>query len=449
MKAKGLTSAKVLILLLTFLIVVAIVPATTTTALQGEAKIETNKVSYFLSETVTITGWAFQPETQITVNVSRPDDSTDSWNDVTSDTNGEFVTYYTLDGVSGIYIIKATDGIDTSVTAFYANNSIIWTDKSNYESQETVTIFGSGFDPNGELTIMVSRPDNSKDVWTVSANVSGDFTTTYTLDGIVGHYGVLATDGTKEAITWFSDQLPPIIDDFPIITVSPIAGPPGTTVTVSGSDFGYGQTIKIYFGGYISGVEVQQTSTSAQGSFSTTFDVPDWAVPLRTYIVEAVEFTCFLGFCYPSISTITHFVVLPPDSDGDGWPDYCIVDNCPTIPNPNQEDIDLDDVGDVCDTCPNDAENDADGDGVCGDVDPCPYDALDDVDGDGVCGDVDNCPDTYNPDQMDSDNDGVGDACEAPIPAYLFMNILQILPVAVIAGTLVILRRRRKHPPAN
>jgi len=35
-----------------------------------------------------------------------------------------------------------------------------------------------------------------------------------------------------------------------------------------------------------------------------------------------------------------------------------------------------------------------------------------DPDGDGYRGSCDNCPDVYNPDQQDSDDNGVGDACE-------------------------------------
>ena len=35
-----------------------------------------------------------------------------------------------------------------------------------------------------------------------------------------------------------------------------------------------------------------------------------------------------------------------------------------------------------------------------------------DSDGDGVPDNIDNCPTTYNPDQADSDNDGIGDACD-------------------------------------
>jgi hypothetical protein len=35
-----------------------------------------------------------------------------------------------------------------------------------------------------------------------------------------------------------------------------------------------------------------------------------------------------------------------------------------------------------------------------------------DTDGDGVCNAVDNCPTVANLNQADSDNDGIGDACE-------------------------------------
>lgn len=35
-----------------------------------------------------------------------------------------------------------------------------------------------------------------------------------------------------------------------------------------------------------------------------------------------------------------------------------------------------------------------------------------DLDGDGICNNVDNCRNTYNPDQADSDGNGIGDACQ-------------------------------------
>ncbi|HOP06467.1 MAG TPA: PKD domain-containing protein [candidate division Zixibacteria bacterium] len=57
--------------------------------------------------------------------------------------------------------------------------------------------------------------------------------------------------------------------------------------------------------------------------------------------------------------------------------------------------------------------DDADGDGFVDDCDYCPGDPNNDYDADLVCADVDNCPNQFNPDQNDSDSDGIGDACEA------------------------------------
>jgi hypothetical protein len=39
-------------------------------------------------------------------------------------------------------------------------------------------------------------------------------------------------------------------------------------------------------------------------------------------------------------------------------------------------------------------------------------DVDEDFDGDGVLDSEDNCPNTYNPDQLDLDGDGIGDVCD-------------------------------------
>jgi cyclophilin family peptidyl-prolyl cis-trans isomerase len=130
-------------------------------------------------------------------------------------------------------------------------------------------------------------------------------------------------------------------------------------------------------------------------------------------------------------------------------------DNCPHVSNPQQNDTDMDSIGDVCDddidgdgvdndndAFPNDsnetadydgdgtgdnADADDDNDGMNDTSDAYPYDQNEttdtdgdgigdnsdaDDDGDGVADTTDNCPYTANANQADADNDGIGTACD-------------------------------------
>ena len=117
------------------------------------------------------------------------------------------------------------------------------------------------------------------------------------------------------------------------------------------------------------------------------------------------------------------------DSDGDTLAD--VNDNCVSVPNLQQADLDADRLGDACD-------DDLDGDGVLNTVDNCgavanPSQADQDADGvgdacdstvvlisdrdrDSVADGTDNCPETANGDQADRDRDRIATACELSLP---------------------------------
>ncbi len=128
------------------------------------------------------------------------------------------------------------------------------------------------------------------------------------------------------------------------------------------------------------------------------------------------------------------------DRDGDGVKDQ--FDNCPTTPNGNQTDDNHNGQGDVCEpvdqhTTTSGPPPDRDGDGFSDAKDVCPtianHDQSDidhdgigdmcdiDADGDGIVDSgvafPDNCPTAPNHDQKDSDEDGTGNVCDAtPLP---------------------------------
>ena len=177
-------------------------------------------------------------------------------------------------------------------------------------------------------------------------------------------------------------------------------------------------------------------------------------------------------------------------------------DNCPNTANPDQHNLDGDNLGDACDYLSTDPDNDlVDSSGlahyaalcltppgcVTGEVcmtvfyeppqDNCPYtansdqedadgngqgDACDvdidgdgrlndedafpevsgewlDSDGDGVGDNSDNCPAVANAEQADSNNDSVGDACSADVP------VMNQLAMVILASLLLGVVARRAY----
>lgn len=110
-------------------------------------------------------------------------------------------------------------------------------------------------------------------------------------------------------------------------------------------------------------------------------------------------------------------------SDSDGDGTNDLCDNCPAVANPDQIDTDLDGQGDACNVAV-----DADGDGFRDAIDNCPINAnADQADGDmDNVGDVcDNCPAESNFDQSDIDGDFDGDVCDIDADGDGLLNTVE------------------------
>ena len=103
---------------------------------------------------------------------------------------------------------------------------------------------------------------------------------------------------------------------------------------------------------------------------------------------QITELKLPIVFALPFLMVALIGTVMPPVfAAHDGDTIDDAVDNCPEVANEDQADTDDDGVGNAC--------NDED-----------------DTDGDEYANLLDNCPDDANPGQEDTDGDGIGDACD-------------------------------------
>jgi hypothetical protein len=100
---------------------------------------------------------------------------------------------------------------------------------------------------------------------------------------------------------------------------------------------------------------------------------------------------------------------------------YDTQDNCPLTPNTNQLNLDNDALGDECD-------EDIDGDGVDNDLDTFPLDPSEttDTDLDTVGDNSDNCVNDANTNQLNIDGDSLGDMCDPDMDGDGVANAIEL-----------------------
>jgi len=189
-------------------------------------------------------------------------------------------------------VTSGTVVVTTTSTATTSGAATVWTDQADYAPVDTPIIYGSGFLPNANITISVTRPEGTVNTWFTISDGSGGFQTTYATDGLVlGTFTVTATDGTNTATTAFTDKLSTTTTlSVPASGATLTAGSTGNswsgTVTPASGTIPAGVDVDLYYvastttcptSGVGGGTSLGTTTTASGGGFggsTTTFTAP-------------------------------------------------------------------------------------------------------------------------------------------------------------------------------
>jgi outer membrane protein assembly factor BamB len=111
-----------------------------------------------------------------------------------------------------------------------------------------------------------------------TVNSATQITTTVPLGASTGPITVTTPGGTAISPNWFT-----VTAGTPSITLSSASGPPGSKVTVTGSNFAASELVDVYF----NTIDMVLASASPSGGFTISFKVPSSAQPGTNWVTAA------------------------------------------------------------------------------------------------------------------------------------------------------------------
>ena len=212
---------------------------------------------------VDVSGSNFKPSTVITVKFDGTTVATP-----TSLSTGSFSTQVTIPtSVAGSHTFSATDGVNTLSQNFNVLSSVSIS-PSKGQSGNTITISGNGYAASSQVSVTFGGSATTTTPSTITTDSLGDFgPASFQVPNMAPNtYTVTATDSTGNTSSANFNMSPPKI------TLSPVKGATGTSVTISGAGFASDSAVALT---YDSSSINPSVPTNSSGGFSYVFTVQD------------------------------------------------------------------------------------------------------------------------------------------------------------------------------
>ena len=255
-----------------------------------EPKITLSPSRALPGDTVNVTGTGFTAESAITLTLSS---NSKTWTletspeSVETSTKGSFECSFTIPddvtytGSYTAYTVTATDAASKSATAELKVGATVTLSATSGPSGTVVTVSGRGFTADAEISITMDSTSCAV-LDTITVADDGTFGGQFVVPTLAkGTYTVTVTDGTITA-----DYVEFEVTGTTSIEISPLAGAPGDTITITGENFTAMSGVKVTVDfGTLAGYAT--TTTDENGTFTLAITIPD--IPVGKYDIKATD----------------------------------------------------------------------------------------------------------------------------------------------------------------
>jgi hypothetical protein len=191
----------------------------------------------------------------------------------------------------GLHTLKAQDGSGNSAITSLSVTSNISISPASGPSGTLVSLSGSGFQANENVSITYNGAIVTTVPSPVQSDTAGSFTVSFNVPPLPGGaYEIVASDSINSAKAQFTSSA--------AATINPVEGTAGTKITASGTGFRPRGSIAINY----DGVQVAVGSSDIYGNFSVRFAAPSSSTGLHQ--VTITDKTSTLNFTFGIEPTI-------------------------------------------------------------------------------------------------------------------------------------------------